>query len=208
MKKVMMASLVSSLFVLALCLVLPLSAYSVDNPKLIVKDSTGQYTKFVVMDTGNTGIGTDAPVYQLETDAEGGANSTIGMTVANSTTAGVPVFFGLRGGGTLAVPSATPSGAGLFWLGGKGWTPANGWNSFLSGLLGFNAAETFSDTANGTYFFISTTPIGSTTRAERMRINADGTVIMNSLAGSYTGGSRYVCVYNSGLLFTSESPCP
>lgn len=32
--------------------------------------------------------------------------------------------------------------------------------------------------------------------------------ILSSLANTYTGGSAYVCVYNNGSLFASESACP
>jgi len=33
-------------------------------------------------------------------------------------------------------------------------------------------------------------------------------VNINRLSGTYTGGSAYVCVYNSGILYASETACP
>jgi hypothetical protein len=62
MKKVTMVSLFSGLFVMALCLVMPLTAYSVD--KLIVQDAVGTAV-FVVQDTGRVGVGTGTPTAKL-----------------------------------------------------------------------------------------------------------------------------------------------
>ncbi|MFO7886819.1 MAG: hypothetical protein R6U59_00760 [Eubacteriales bacterium] len=39
-------------------------------------------------------------------------------------------------------------------------------------------------------------------------ISTEGTISGDSLAGTYTGGSAYVCVYNNGTLYASESACP
>ena len=113
--------------------------------------------------------------YDLSMSSDDGGNTAVNLTVASSS-GGVPVFFGARSGGSLTNPSATPSGKGLFWLGSRGWTAANGWNSALTGMIGFNAAETFSNTGNGTYFFVSTTANGTTARAERLRILDNGNV--------------------------------
>ena len=38
--------------------------------------------------------------------------------------------------------------------------------------------------------------------------SASGNVKIGNLAGSYTGGSAYVCVYNSGQIYASETACP
>lgn len=43
---------------------------------------------------------------------------------------------------------------------------------------------------------------------DRLTIKADGQVTVPDLAGSYGGGSAYVCVDNGGQLFASESACP
>jgi len=43
---------------------------------------------------------------------------------------------------------------------------------------------------------------------DRFQIKADGQVTVNDLAGSYGGGSAYVCVDNAGQLFASETACP
>ena len=43
---------------------------------------------------------------------------------------------------------------------------------------------------------------------ETLRLKSAGTVNMNGLAGSYSGGSAYVCVNNAGDIYASETPCP
>ncbi len=65
--------------------------------------------------------------------------------------------------GGLAVRGYAPSG----FTGGKG-------------QVMFRAAENWTDTANGTYLHFTTTPIGSTTFAERMRIDPDGRVLIGT----------------------------
>jgi hypothetical protein len=186
-------------------LLVSFSAYG-QEPKLIVKGTDGITTKFVVTDGGEVGINTDTPTSQLETANDGGANSDVRMTVSSSGS-GVPVYYGRRSGGSLASPTATPTGKGLFWLGALGHG-TTGWSSLLTGLIGFWSTENWTDTAMGTEMRFYTTPNGSSARAERMRVNANGNVTINNLAGSYTNGSAYVCVNNSGQLYTSESGCP
>ena len=39
-------------------------------------------------------------------------------------------------------------------------------------------------------------------------LDVNGTVHVEDLEGSYTGGSAYVCVYDSGVIYASESACP
>lgn len=48
--------------------------------------------------------------------------------------------------------------------------------------------------------------IGTTTPSEKLDI--DGNIHISELEGTYTGGSAYVCVYDSGVLYASDEPCP
>ena len=48
--------------------------------------------------------------------------------------------------------------------------------------------------------------IGTTTPSEKLDI--DGNIHISELEGTYTGGSAYVCVYDSGVLYASENACP
>ncbi len=43
---------------------------------------------------------------------------------------------------------------------------------------------------------------------ETLRLKSTGTVNMKGLAGSYSGGSAFVCVNNAGDIYASETACP
>jgi len=45
-------------------------------------------------------------------------------------------------------------------------------------------------------------------RAERMVISSSGIVTIKNLVATYTNGSAYVCVNNSGQIYASETACP
>ena len=59
-------------------------------------------------------------------------------------------------------------------------------------------------TSTPAYFTFETAPVGSTARAERMKIGSDGVIKINGLSGS---GNAYACIDASGNLFRSTSPC-
>jgi uncharacterized membrane-anchored protein YitT (DUF2179 family) len=60
----------------------------------------------------------------------------------------------------------------------------------------------------GTKLVFEVTANGATSRAEALSIDQNKAVTLNGLSGTYTGGSAYVCVYNSGILYASETACP
>lgn len=158
--------------ILTLCTMLVASfAYSAD--KLVVKDGGGN-TKFLVTDTGQVGINTLSPTSQIETSMDGGANSDIRMRVASSG-GGVPVYYGMRSGGSLSAPSATPTGKGLFWLGAMGHD-GTAWTTALTGLIGFYSTENWTNTTMGTDMRFFTTANGTNTRVERIRISDSGNI--------------------------------
>lgn len=66
----------------------------------------------------------------------------------------------------------------------------------------------WSDSSIPAYFSFETASSGSISRSERLRIGSDGVITVNNLAGTYSGGSAYVCVNNSGQIYASESACP
>jgi len=49
---------------------------------------------------------------------------------------------------------------------------------------------------------------GSSVSSPKVTIDASGNVDIDTLAGSYTGGSAYVCVFDSGIIYASDSACP
>lgn len=172
-------SLILGVVALVLALAGP-SALAAD--KLVVKDGGGN-TKFLVTDNGQVGINTLNPTSQIETSMDGGANSDIKMRVASSG-GGVPVYYGMRAGGTLSAPSATPTGKGLFWLGAMGHD-GTAWTTALTGLIGFWSTENWTNSAMGTDMRFFTTPNGSSSRAERVRISDSGNVGIGTTNPNY-----------------------
>jgi len=83
------------------------------------------------------------------------------------------IFLGRSSRGTIASPTALQSGDTLVFLGGQGYG-ATGYSSLSRAVIRFHTSEAWTDTAQGTYISFSTTPNGSTTRAERGRIENDG----------------------------------
>jgi len=57
-------------------------------------------------------------------------------------------------------------------------------------------------------FYANQTTVGIGTKDPDATLHIVGSVKLGSLAGSYTGGSAYVCINNLGILFASEDPCP
>ena len=78
----------------------------------------------------------------------------------------------------------------------------------MSGQFQFVATQDHNSTGKGAYFKISLTPDNSVTVTERLRLQSNGSLLINALASTYTGGSAYLCVDNSGTIFASESACP
>jgi hypothetical protein len=176
--------------VFGLCLAAP--AYS-QSPKLIVKDAGGSNTVFSVDDTGAVGSGVTAPNYQFDLASPGGVMksqmhfSLDGSDVGGWITSVLDNNFYLSSGATY---DST--------LGGWIQKSADGKSVFAgSGAAGYVVYLQSGASQNGV---VGATP--------RFKIDYSGNVTVNGLAGSYSGGSAYVCVNNSGVLFTSESGCP
>jgi len=124
-----------------------------------------------------------------------GENRNVGAFFYSYSSGNFPFFSGRRARGTIASPSAVQANDLLMRYGGAGY----GATSFPAGnraTLEFYAAENWTDTAQGTYVTIGTTPTGSTTLAERMRVTGDGNVVPPSdNTGSIgTGSKRWALV--------------
>lgn len=188
---------------LSLMLVLPLTAFGAE--KLVVKDGSNN-TKFVVHDTGYTGIGTISPVSQLHINSEGFTNAivTLDTSADNLGTKGQITF--KRSRGTISVPTAvlTDDYLGVLAVNAHNGTAYEGNRGFFL----VTASENWTPSAGGYRFLFKTRSNGTVgAPTERMRIDHDGTVSINKLAGTYVNGSAYVCVNNSGQIFASEDPC-
>ncbi|NBV41088.1 hypothetical protein EBR77_04565, partial [bacterium] len=92
-------------------------------------------------------------------------------TVANAR----PSFTGRHAEGTAASPTAVLSGDVLCEFTGQGFG-ATKYSSTSRGRMTINAAETWTDTANGTYLTFQTTPNTTLNTAEAVRIDQTGNV--------------------------------
>jgi hypothetical protein len=204
MKKVTMSSLVISLGVLALCLVLPLSANAVD--KLIVQDAAAN-TVFVVTDTGNVGVKTAVPLSSLnlvETTADP-ARGLISSQHNTGPQAGVIVLRKSRG--TEAAPAAVASGDFIATIHAQGHDGTQYLSNASTGSMSFlvDGSVAAGSIPTALSFMTGTTPAN---KAERIRVSSSGFVTINGLAGTYVNGTAYVCINNTGQIFASETPCP
>lgn len=78
--------------------------------------------------------------------------------------------------GTSGAPTQLLSGDPLGFFGTRGYG-ASQFAVANTGSLQFVAAENFTNTANGTYFIVNATPIGSVTLAEAMRVASTGVTL-------------------------------
>lgn len=172
-----------------------------------IASQTGTGTRFV-MDTsptiatpifsGNVGIGTSTPQSLLHVNSNATQNvpSVIGgieVSLADASTGGIQInAFGsanpqismMAAGGTAASKTAIGSGSFLFILDAEGYS-----GSVYSGqgLWGSVAAETWTNTARGTYAVVHTTPTGTTTRTEAIRIQPSGGLSVGTTTDPGTG---------------------
>ena len=131
--------------------------------------------KMRLTNAGLLGIGTVTPATQLDIRI---ASTTDSPHYFRFGTSGGGFWTGVGARGTVASPTQTQANDLLGGFSGKGYDNAG--TPALTGNLGVitvKAAENLTATARGSYITLETTPIGSTTRAERWRINDTGTLI-------------------------------
>lgn len=140
--------------------------------------STGSTTtaeRMRIDSAGNVGIGTTSPGDALVI-TRSGANTILNLQNYGSV---VPVFRTQKANGTSASPTQVVSGNDLLRIGGTGYTSGGAFTAD-TGRITFQASENFTSTANGTAMLFSTVANGSTTLTERMRIDNDGKVAINT----------------------------
>ena len=84
-----------------------------------------------------------------------------------------------RASGTAGSPTASILGDTLGFFGARGYG-ATGFAATSTGAMNILAGGTFTDTSMPTYIAFNTTPTGSVTGAERMRINSTGNVLIGT----------------------------
>ena len=147
-------------------------------------------------DTNNRlGLGTTAPSVALHLSSD---TTTEGFFDSYAASQAPQIAF-RRARGTASVPSAVIANdllGGISFRGHDG----SAFSLHRGGLRGY-AAEGWTSTAQGTYLALQTTPIGSTTVAERVRIDAAGNVgigTTNPLALFAVGSTSQFQVNSSG----------
>ena len=136
----------------------------------------------------NVGIGTAMPearlhVFTQSTLADPNPNLVVLVECDGGSSDVVPRSFGIgrpgiscfRARGTKSSPAAVQAGDILGFIGGRGHNGTD-FGTFSDGALVIYAADRFTTTSHPTYLTLETTPIGSTTRLERVRITSEGNV--------------------------------
>lgn len=120
-----------------------------------------------------------------------------------------PQFQGLAGSGTAAAPGQTVAGARIFGLGGGGYDETGARMPNMKALISLNAEDVFTTTSAPTYISFSTTPVGSATLIERLRITSAGDHAINAGAylnwGTTYGSAGYGLRDNAGVIEAKNS---
>jgi hypothetical protein len=176
--------------------------------------------------TNNVGIGTTSPSAPLEVKSsttlpagspgfllQGNSNTErIIIRSANSTSIyASPYFMGQAASGTIASPGAALLDMNLAGFFGGGYN-GSAWALRRGGMF-INAAENWSTTANGTYMVFETTPLGSTSKAEAMRINPNGLVGIGTTTPDNpltvkAGTNSGIILKNASLTYSLASMTP
>lgn len=143
-----------------------------DKFKIGTNADLGSNNLFTMTTSGNVGIGTTAPSTTL--DVNGPITSAGAIAVyyqsASIFSGGFNIYKrGTTGDVTASLTSGTELGYNSFY----------GWDGSAYGRGAFvltKTTEAWSGTGHGSYYSIWTTPTGSTTNAERMRIDQNGNV--------------------------------
>lgn len=138
-------------------------------------------------------INTAAPISPFHMSAEGSEVTQITMDAYVGSQSG-NLIIGRKARGTIAAPTATQANDTLIAVAGRGY----GATAFSGGSragMTMAASEAWTDTAQGTYIMFETTPNGSATRAERLRIDPAGNV---GIGTTNPGGKIHLLDSNTG----------
>ena len=95
-------------------------------------------------------------------------------------------------GGSVSSPTTTPANTIISFMGGHVYQ--GGWSEGMAAMLAFYTAATPTSTSRPTYIMLGTTPVGSTTRVERVRISAQGNLLVGTTDESGLTGARGLSV--------------
>ncbi len=171
----------------------------------IVLKTASQSTRATMLSNGNLGVGLETNPQVLvvfsNNTATGIASPATTMfqlrAVDASSATMVGDGFGVNGGfiivgrgarNTAASPQAVQAGDSLMVFGGRGYD-GSAYTAANNARLAFLAAETWSSgSATGAYITFETTPTGSTTRAEAVRVQPSGGLSIGTTTDPAIGG--------------------
>jgi len=150
----------------------------------IPRGTTVPLTRVTIDPNGNVGIGTFGPTPGLEV-SNANTGAAFGQMSATSFTAinpGGSLFVGRKARGTLVAPTAVQSGDNLVAFLAQGF----GATTFSGGRGGMfvQAAENWTDAAQGTRVFFNTTATGTNTPSTKVTIDPAGDVGIGTTAPS------------------------
>ena len=162
---------------------------------------TSSLSRFMVASNGNIGIGTTTPSALLEvSNAVPGGPANMWMT--SYTNAINPYYSARRARGTFAAPAAVQTGDGLAGFYGTGRGTSAFGNTFAGGMT-VQAAQNWTNTAQGTALTFTTTSIDTTTAATRMTLASNGNLGIGTTAPSEAVEAVREGANGAGFLATS-----
>lgn len=140
--------------------------------------------------TGILGVGTSSPLSiarQTVLYEAGGAISAASAMVAYG---GAPTIFFRQASGTIASPGASNTSV----INLLGASTSDGTTFFNTTAIQGNMEAAATAGSHPTYILFATTPSGSTTRAERMRISSSGEVVIGTAALSTSATAGFIWI--------------
>jgi hypothetical protein len=150
------------------------SSSSTNAPSLVVNAPANGATNIIDFTDGTNlkgGIGK----YQW-TDGTAGVFGVLDMHTYDAT--GNSFWRGRRARGTMASPTVVQTGDYLSSFSAMGWDGTR-WNPHSDVTMDFFVSSNFTETSHPTYIIFKTTPIGSTNKAEAVRIQADKSTLFS-----------------------------
>ena len=151
-------------------------------------NATASATRMTLDASGNLGIGTTTVPAASLLEVSNASNSNTSGQVTATTYANSgqgSLFVGRKARGTAAAPAAVQNGDVLTGLWGRGYGATN-FNGTGGGSILLRAAESWTDTAQGTSIAFNTTTNGTNTLATRMTIAANGNIGIGTTTPSAT----------------------
>ncbi len=143
--------------------------------------STTTNTRMTILAGGNIGIGTTTPDFSFNMVGSSAGGTIIAVDSFNNIANDDSRIILRRARGTVAAPSAVQLNDDLGAVGARGYG-ATAFSTASRADINFNAAENWTDTAQGTYIGFSTTAMGTAQTREVMRIMNGGLVGIGTLS--------------------------